>query len=51
MKIITSDLYIDKENLHGQWAVGPLSQDYKNVKIPFSEIEKCNTAAYIEYRS
>ena len=37
----------DKGNLHGQWAVGAVSQVYKNLRIPFSETEKCNIAAYI----
>ena len=44
-------IYTDKRNLHGQWAVGALSQFYKNLRIPFSETEKCNTATYIECRS
>ena len=38
--------YIDKDNSPGQWAVGAMSHVYKNLKIPFSETEKCNTAAY-----
>ena len=48
---IVKQIYIDKGNLHGQWAVGALSQVYKNLRIPFSETEKCNTAAYIQCRS
>ena len=38
MKKITSDLKI-----------GAISQVYNNLTITFSDIEKCNTAAYIVY--
>ena len=39
---------IDKENVYEEWVVGAMSKVYKNLRIPFSETEKCNTAAYIE---
>ena len=48
---IVKQIHIDKGNLHGQWKVVALSQVYKNLRIPSSETEKCNTALYIECRS
>ena len=48
---IVKQIYIDEGNLHGQWKVIALSQVYKNLRIPSSEAEKCNTALYIECRS
>ena len=45
---IIKQIYIDKDNLHGQWAVGALSQVFKNLKTLLSETEQQKSAAYIE---
>ena len=39
-------IYIDKDNLHGHWAVGAFSQVFKNLRTLLSETEQCKTAAY-----
>ena len=39
---------LNKDNLYGHWAVGATSRVNKNIRIPFPETDKCNTAAYIE---
>ena len=48
---IIKQIYIGKDNLHGQWAVGALSRVFKNLRTPLSETEQCKTAAYLECRS
>ena len=45
---IIKQIYIDKDNLHGQWAVGALSQVFKNLRTLLSETEQQKSAAYIE---
>ena len=37
---IIKQIYIDKDDLHGQWAVGALSQVFKNMRILLSETEQ-----------
>ena len=37
---IIKQIYIDKDNLHGQWAVGALSQVCKNLRTLLSETEQ-----------
>ena len=45
---IIKQIYIDKDNLHGQWAIGALSQVFKNLRTLLSETEQQKSAAYIE---
>ena len=37
---IIKQMHIDKDNLHGQWAVGALSQVCKNLRTLLSETEQ-----------
>ena len=45
---IIKQIYIDKDNLQGQWAVGALSQVFKNLRTLLSETEQQKSDAYIE---